>query len=77
MTGFISLVKSHIASVIIEQSCDGLIDALNNYSYDEKTRRPIHDSNSHYASAFGYAIMSVYYGLSNDLHNNEVIRYAL
>lgn len=78
MNGFISLVKSHIASVIVDKSCDGLIDALNNYSYDEKTRKPIHDHNSHYASAFGYVIMSVYYGLSNNGHlNNEVIRYAV
>lgn len=77
MNGFISLVKSHIASVIVDSSCDGLIDALNNYSYDEKNRKPIHDSNSHYASGFGYAIMSVYYGLNNDYNNVQVVNYGV
>ena len=77
MHGFISLVKSHMASMIIDKSCDGLIDALNNYSYDEKNRKPIHDSNSHYASAFGYAIMSVYYGLNNEYNNVQVVNYGV
>lgn len=76
MAGFISLVKSYMASVVVDESCKGLINALNNYSYDEKTRKPIHDKNSHYASAFGYMCMSLYYGNISNNQLNEVKHYS-
>ena len=75
MSGFISLVKSHMEGIIVDVSCVDLIDHLNNYQYDDN-RKPIHDDNSHYASAFGYMVMALYYELNWSPVNSQVIQYG-
>jgi hypothetical protein len=59
LTGLIMMIKGRFSSIVIEKSCIELIDALNNYQYDDN-RKPLHDGSSHMASAFSYAVMAVH-----------------
>lgn len=75
MDGFIALTRSYMGGMVIDETCEELITALNQYQKDDN-HKPIHDEYSHYASAFGYMCMALYNGI--DIQNNhEVIRYGI
>ena len=71
----IQLAKTYCGNIAIDESCTGIITALSEWSRDEN-RKPIHDDFSHYAMAFVYLCMALYYDLDYYRDNITVRRYS-
>jgi hypothetical protein len=66
LDGLISLVKSKMGLLSIDNDCRGVIEALEQYKKNPETNKPIHDEYSHYASAVGYMMMAIDEGVIHD-----------
>lgn len=76
LDGFIALTKSYMGGMIIDESCEELIEALTQYQKDDKGK-PVHNEFSHYASSFGYMCQALYHGLYTQSIPQGIIQYGI